>query len=106
MKIYIAGPMLGKEDRNFPAFFAAEEKLKKLGYDVVNPARLSKDLADKMTEGDLDRIPRKEYIKQDLLSLVTCDAIYMLDGWDNSCGATVEKRVAHELELQILFDNQ
>ncbi len=43
-KIYIAGPMTGHLHHNFPAFFAAEEMLKP-AYDVVNPARLSIELA-------------------------------------------------------------
>lgn len=41
-KIYIAGPMRGHELYNFPAFDAAEARLRRLGYDVVNPAALDR----------------------------------------------------------------
>ena len=36
--IYIAGPMSGIKDWNFPAFFKAEAELEALGYKVINPA--------------------------------------------------------------------
>ena len=41
-KVYIAGPMSGYEEFNFPAFNKAEELLRKsYGYEhVVNPAKL------------------------------------------------------------------
>ena len=38
--IYIAGPMRGIEDFNFPAFDRQEELLKKQGWVVINPAEL------------------------------------------------------------------
>jgi len=37
--IYIAGPMSGLPEFNYPAFFAAAEQLTAAGYDVLNPAR-------------------------------------------------------------------
>ena len=41
IKVYIAGPMRGIDDDNFPAFYEAEETLKKQGvYEVLNPARM------------------------------------------------------------------
>lgn len=38
-KLYIAGPMRGVREFNFPAFFRAEQKLTDAGYEVINPAR-------------------------------------------------------------------
>ena len=37
-KVYVAGPMRGIPEFNFPAFFAAADKLRGDGFAVFNPA--------------------------------------------------------------------
>ena len=37
--LYIAGPMSGWPESNYPLFHAAEEILREAGYEVINPAR-------------------------------------------------------------------
>lgn len=41
-KVYIAGPMTGLPEFNYPTFFAAEEYLRSHGAKVMNPAVLPK----------------------------------------------------------------
>lgn len=41
--LYVAGPMRGIPEFNFPAFFEAEDRPLKAGYDVINPARKDTD---------------------------------------------------------------
>lgn len=36
-RIYISGPMTGLPEKNFPAFNAEANRLRALGFDVVNP---------------------------------------------------------------------
>lgn len=95
-KSYIAGPMTGYKDYNFPAFYAkaAEERAK--GYDVINPAEL--DDAD----GDLTK-PWDFYLRRDLIVLAECNRIVLLDGWEKSKGANLEVHIGRELGFEIVY---
>ena len=91
MKIYIAGPMSGIKDMNFPAFHAAAEALRALGHEVVNPAELNPDPGK----------PWAECMKVDIAQLVTCDAVALLPNWSGSKGAEIELNLAIDLDLDI-----
>ena len=39
--IYIAGPMTGYAELNYPAFHSAAETLRRMGFEVVSPAELN-----------------------------------------------------------------
>lgn len=92
MKVYIAGPMRGIPDFNYPAFNEAAADLRGQGFEVVNPAELF--------DGDSSR-PAEEYLKQDIADLVTCDEVAVLPGWQESAGARVEVQVARALGLDV-----
>lgn len=115
MKVYVAGPMRGYPEFNFPAFNAVSKRLRADGHDVFNPAErdierhggvdISKgnstgceaeaakthgfDLRVALAE-DMDFICRK------------ADAIVMLPGWEGSKGATAERATALALGLKVL----
>lgn len=103
MKTYIAGPMTGYKDYNFPAFFAAEEQLKKQGWEVINPARLDKEAGYDPTSTDfvMDDAFLLGAAKRDLLGVIECDAIVLLPDWEKSKGATAEFSVARWLNKKI-----
>lgn len=94
MKLYISGPMTGIVNKNKEAFYALADKLKDLGYSIVNPAEL--DILDPAT--------KEEYLhnlKRDLKHLLICDGLVLLDNWQASRGATLEVMLAYELEMPI-----
>lgn len=90
-RIYIAGPMTGLPELNFPAFHAMAAILRGAGHDVVNPAEINPDTT----------MAWHDCMRRDIAELVTCDTIYLLDGWMESKGATLEHHIAERLGFQI-----
>jgi hypothetical protein len=80
---------------NFPAFHRAAVSLRASGYTVINPAELD----------EADSTPKEwhEYLRRDLAELVKCDTIAMLPGYEKSKGARLEKHVAEELGMRVIF---
>lgn len=95
-RIYLAGPMTGLPEFNYPAFHAEAARLRQLGYHVENPAENNAP-AD---------APWSSYLRLALAQLITCDSIAMLPGWDKSKGARLEYHVASELGMQVLTASQ
>lgn len=106
MKIYIAGPMTGYEQWNFPAFFEAEKKLIELGHEVVNPAHNDgPTLEEALASAGTAEAPNHTwgyYMRRDLPSVLSVDAICVLPGWRHSKGASLEVTVGESLGLDIL----
>ena len=92
-RVYIAGPMTGLADENFPAFFAAEKVLTDKGFDVFNPASLGHSAPGR---------DRRWFMRRDLPELIECDAIALLPAWFNSIGAKHELHTAQLLGLEVL----
>jgi hypothetical protein len=102
MKVYLAGPMTGLPDYNFPAFFAAADRLKEAGHTVFNPAQNDLD-----TWGDMATIKVKanyrDCLKADLNWILDhAEAIALLPGWENSKGVAAELALAKALNLEIM----
>lgn len=85
--------MAGKHNHNYKAFNEAKEYLQSQGFVVLSPTNTPKD----------NKITPAQYMDIDLAMIRACDAIYMLDGWGNSKGATVEYHYAIYLDIEIIF---
>lgn len=102
-KIYIAGPMTGYDNYNYPAFHDAFDHLNVIWsdrYTVVSPAHDDQGHPEQppVTNTTLgyDHCLRKAIAK-----LIDCQAIYLLIGWQNSAGARLELKIAHALGMEI-----
>lgn len=93
LRIYLAGPMTGLPDLNFPAFHQAAASLRASGYEVINPAEINADPAAGWNA----------CMRADIAQLVTCDAIALLPGFEKSKGATLERHIARALEMREIF---
>lgn len=91
-RIYIAGPMSGLPDLNYPAFHAMALTLRSCGYHVENPAE-NPEPHCKSWLG---------YMRLAVAQLVTCDAVLLLPGWSSSKGARIEHQLAVGLGLEII----
>ena len=92
-RIYVAGPMTGYEDHNFPAFNDAADALRTAGHEVINPA-------------DHGLVPGAEwadYLRADIALLSTCESVYLLRGWEKSKGAQLEVAIATSLGMPIIW---
>jgi hypothetical protein len=72
--VYIAGPMSGLPDHNFPLFHAVAGKLRAAGYEVRNPAE--HPAATAMTY--------REIIDIDIRLILECDTMFFLPRWYDS----------------------
>lgn len=115
MKIYVAGPMRGIPEFNFPAFNAAAEMLRQCGHEVFNPAerdneRHGKDISKGNATGDehvaaaQHGFNLREALADDMAFITRdADAIYLLKGWQHSKGARAEKATAEALGLMVRY---
>ncbi|MGZ9667514.1 DUF4406 domain-containing protein [Pseudomonas sp. GNP014] len=91
-RLYLAGPMTGFEDFNFPAFNKMAADLRARGYVVENPAE----------QGVVDGAEWADYMAYDLTRLGLCGQVAVLPGWENSKGARLEVHIARELGMTVV----
>lgn len=114
MKIYLAGPMRGYPEFNFPAFDHAANMLRLHGHEVFSPAENDRtthgaDFGKGNKEGDEEKAAQAGFSLREALEADTswicrhADTIAMLPGWDKSKGARAELALAEALNLSVLF---
>lgn len=90
-RVYIAGPMTGLPELNYPAFNEAARLLRWFGHQVENPAENPRPACGTWLG----------YMRMSLRQISTADAIVMLPGWIWSRGARIEWLVGKLLGLQV-----
>lgn len=128
MRVYCSGPMTNTPDLNRPGFDSAEKRLAAQGHFVINPHRISEQFgsAEELAESFklyyditldygvdfienglaakdiMDRVSlARAVMDADLAAVRSCDAIYLLRGWEKSRGAKKElaEALAHGLQV-------
>ena len=92
-KIYISGGITGNKNAQSD-FEGAEFFLRAKGFNVVNPMKLDHSNATKW----------EDYMKLDIAELMKCDAIYLLNSWQTSRGATIEHNLALSIGITVFFE--
>jgi hypothetical protein len=104
---YVAGPMRGYENFNFPAFDATRDVLIQNGWNVISPADIDRNAGDTNEQtGEVAKMT--DYVIRDFFVLfflahLEGGSISMLPGWEKSTGAVAEFFMARWLGLKV-FD--
>ncbi|HDT2145345.1 TPA: DUF4406 domain-containing protein [Enterobacter roggenkampii] len=91
--VFITGPMTGYHNFNRDEFNTEARILEERGFTVLNPAILP------------DGLRHDQYLQITLAMLEQADAVFLLNGWENSVGATREFDRADELGLLFLYQD-
>ena len=92
-RVYMAGPMTGLPELNFPAFNQEAERLRAEGLQVLNPA----------DHGIVDGADWADYLRHDIAGLASCERIHLLRGWTKSKGACLEMTIAKALGMTVTY---
>lgn len=92
-KCYIAGKMGGLTTEEYTENFEIGKKeVAAMGMEPISPADLPHDHDRTWTS----------YMKEDLIAMLGCDAVYALRNWRHSPGARVEINLALEMGMQVI----
>lgn len=107
MKLYIAGgPIKGNEK----AFREAATYFEEEGHEVIVPLDIPpyshKGIicpGNTSDAGESDEHKSGCFMRNDIIEMLKCDGIVLLEGWENSAGAKIEFLTAQACGLIIIF---
>lgn len=89
------GPMTEIKDFNFPLFNSVAAHLRSKDFNVENPAE----------KGIVEGWQWEDYLRFDIIQMMSCDSIIQLPMWEHSRGASLEAHIALQLGFTFLdFD--
>ena len=112
MRVYIAGPVAGYADNNRPAFQEAKAYLMDRGHVPISPLDVpmiehpGRECPPGPAAGQDPDHSAACFMRADVLALLECDAIYLLEGWPYSLGARTEFEVARACGLELMFERK
>jgi hypothetical protein len=95
MKWYLAGPMSGYDQQNFPLFDRVAKTLREQGYDIVSPAELdSPEERAIALANERSQSTWADFLARDVkLIAEQVQGIIFLSGWPKSRGARLEATI-------------
>jgi hypothetical protein len=95
MKIYISGAITNNPNAK-AQFDKAKKTLIELNknYYFISPMDLPHYHDEKWSS----------YMREDIKALMDCQAIYLIEGWEKSKGARIEKELAEILDFKIIHE--
>lgn len=102
MRAYVAGPMSGLPDNNFPAFRDATKRLRAEGWEITSPVELD-ELDGFASTAELGDEEYKNALSRDLRKIMDVEAIILLPGWEKSAGAKTELALANHYGLKVFY---
>lgn len=114
MRLYLAGPMTGIPQFNFPAFDDTAMVLRAEGYEIVSPAEMDDPETRRIALTSPDGAPGSgsangetwgDFLARDVKLIADggVDGVVVLTGWERSRGARLETFVAHLCSKPILM---
>lgn len=107
-RVYIAGPMRGYPQFNFPAFDKARDLGNSLGWDCISPADIDRSSGvHENSNPNFSPEDIRTFATRDCNTILSLrselgDAIALLPGWENSRGAVSEFFLSRWVGLAIL----
>lgn len=99
MRIYLSGKITGRDKEDYTRQFARAESFYKTGgFDVVNPVVIGEVILKNNPKAKWE-----DFMAEDLKALRTCTHIALLEGWEESKGAKMEKAEAEKLGLETMY---
>lgn len=94
--LYLAGPMTGIPQANFPLFDRAAAELRNAGFTIISPAELDDpEERRRALAGELPTQTWGDFLSRDVKLIADeCDGIIFLPNWWKSRGAKLEAFVA------------
>lgn len=95
MKVYISGAITNNPEAK-QQFDDAKQTLLDLkkDYQPISPM----DLPHKHD------LTWQSFMREDIKALMDCDGIYLIEGWQRSIGARIEKDLAESLNMKIIYE--
>ncbi len=101
--IYISGSITKDPKGSKIKFAAMEDKLIALGKECINPRR--HDIPKEVKEAGDPELLWSVMMKKALIDMLYCDALVLLEGWEESRGARIEYMLAKHLGYTI-YDHE